>query len=188
VLNQYVLNPQKFPDDVYSSDENTVVIFDKYPKAKFHFLVMPSKIVGGYSNLTSDSVDMLKKMKKKADSIVEEYSKKHPKLSFRIGFHAIPSLSQLHMHVISQDFDSECLKNKKHWNSFTTEFFIDANDFIRTLAKDGEISFDKTRYENMLQRDLQCHRCKAQMGNMTKLKQHIQNYNRDLCNGGSKLE
>ena len=25
--------------------------------------------------------------------------------------------SHLHMHVISQDFDSPCLKNKKHWNS-----------------------------------------------------------------------
>ena len=28
------------------------------------------------------------------------------------------------MHVISQDFDSVCLKNKKHWNSFTSPFFI----------------------------------------------------------------
>lgn len=30
------------------------------------------------------------------------------------------------MHVISQDFSSSCLKTKKHWNSFTTEYFVDA--------------------------------------------------------------
>jgi len=30
------------------------------------------------------------------------------------------------MHAISQDFDSGCLKTKKHWNSFTTDYFVDA--------------------------------------------------------------
>jgi len=37
--------------------------------------------------------------------------------------------SQLHMHVISQDFNSPCLKTKKHWNSFTTEYFIDSHGY-----------------------------------------------------------
>ena len=31
-----------------------------------------------------------------------------------------------HLHVISQDFDSPSLKNKKHWNSFTTPYFVDS--------------------------------------------------------------
>jgi hypothetical protein len=35
--------------------------------------------------------------------------------------------SQIHLHVISQDFDSVCLKNKKHWNSFTTDYFINSS-------------------------------------------------------------
>ena len=34
--------------------------------------------------------------------------------------------SHLHMHVISQDFNSPCLKTKKHWNSFTTSYFVDS--------------------------------------------------------------
>lgn len=34
--------------------------------------------------------------------------------------------SHVHLHVISQDFDSPCLKNKKHWNSFTTDYFIES--------------------------------------------------------------
>lgn len=28
--------------------------------------------------------------------------------------------------MISQDFDSPCLKNKKHWNSFNTEYFLES--------------------------------------------------------------
>jgi aprataxin len=34
---------------------------------------------------------------------------------FRLGFHSAPSMRALHLHVISSDFDSPCLKNKKHW-------------------------------------------------------------------------
>lgn len=34
--------------------------------------------------------------------------------------------SHVHLHVISQDFDSPCLKNKKHWNSFTTDYFMES--------------------------------------------------------------
>ena len=48
-------------------------------------------------------------------------------------------MKQLHMHVISQDFDSPALKKKVHWNSFTTEFFIDALDFIDRLNNRGRI-------------------------------------------------
>lgn len=36
------------------------------------------------------------------------------------------STSHVHLHVISQDFDSPCLKNKKHWNSFNTEYFLES--------------------------------------------------------------
>ena len=34
------------------------------------------------------------------------------------------TFSHVHMHVISDDFISPCLKTKKHWNSFTTGYFI----------------------------------------------------------------
>ena len=37
-----------------------------------------------------------------------------------------PSMQQLHMHIISEDMNSESLKNKKHWNSFCSEFFVSA--------------------------------------------------------------
>ena len=46
---------------------------------------------------------------------VGQMQRRSPGLRFRAGFHAVPSVRQLHMHVVSQDFDSAWLKNKKHW-------------------------------------------------------------------------
>lgn len=49
--------------------------------------------------------------------------------------------SHVHLHVISQDFDSPCLKNKKHWNSFTTDYFIDSQgNKVMTLIMSTEFS------------------------------------------------
>lgn len=50
----------------------------------------------------------------------------HTYIASRYGYHAIPSMSQLHLHMISQDFDSPCLKTKRHWNSFNTKYFLDS--------------------------------------------------------------
>ena len=47
----------------------------------------------------------------------------------------IPSMAQVHMHVISQDFISPCLKTKKHWNSFNTPYFIDADKILETFPR-----------------------------------------------------
>lgn len=52
-------------------------------------------------------------------------------LQLRFGFHAKPSLPGLHLHCISQDLDSDRLSNKKHYNSFATEFFVDVDIVIR---------------------------------------------------------
>lgn len=44
---------------------------------------------------------------------------------FKIGYHLSPSMERLHLHVISNDLVSSCLKTKLHWNSFTTKLFLD---------------------------------------------------------------
>mmetsp|Transcript_27512 Transcript_27512/g.69377 ORF Transcript_27512/g.69377 Transcript_27512/m.69377 type:complete len:359 (-) Transcript_27512:40-1116(-) len=47
-----------------------------------------------------------------------------PRLTFRHGVHAEPSLHQLHVHVISEDFRAAALKNRKHWLSFQPPFLV----------------------------------------------------------------
>jgi len=87
------------------------------------------------------------------------------------GIHAHPSMNHLHIHVMSVDRYSDCLKHRKHYNSFTTPFFIDVTDF--PLAKD-----DVRRHpgrEGYLDADLKCWRCGRNFGHkFAPLKRHLE--------------
>ncbi len=47
----------------------------------------------------------------------------------RVGVHAHPSMSHLHVHVLSRDMHSANARHRKHYNSFTTPFFVPLADF-----------------------------------------------------------
>lgn len=81
-------------------------------------------------------------------------------------------MRQLHLHVISQDFDSTHLKNKKHWNSFNTPFFRDSVDVIEEVDKSGEATL---KDEKLLSTELRCHRCRSAHPSIPRLKSHIAN-------------
>ncbi|KAI8557049.1 hypothetical protein RHMOL_Rhmol05G0304000 [Rhododendron molle] len=83
-----------------------------------------------------------------------------------------PSLQHLHLHVISQDFDSKHLKNKKHWNSFNTAFFRDSVDVMEEIDKFGRATLKE---EDILSMELRCHRCRSAHPNIPRLKSHIGN-------------
>ncbi|XP_037942645.1 aprataxin-like protein, partial [Teleopsis dalmanni] len=121
-------------DHVLSSDFG-VVIEDRYPKAKNHFLVLPKENIPTIYNLTKDHLQLLDKLHMLAIDVLEV---KHFKLEdFKLGFHRDPSMRQLHLHVISQDFISDCLKTKKHWNSFNTKLFLPYEELYNELKADG---------------------------------------------------
>lgn len=86
------------------------------------------------------------------------------------GVHAHPSMNHLHVHVISVDRAGDCLKHRNHYNSFSTPFFIDIEDF--PLSAD-----DVRRHpgsQGYLQRSLVCWRCNRDFGNRFKeLKEHL---------------
>lgn len=83
----------------------------------------------------------------------------------------VPSMRQLHLHVISQDFDSKHLKHKKHWNSFTTAFFRDSVDVMEEVNNQGKATIqDEKRLMSM---ELRCHRCRSAHPNIPRLKSHI---------------
>ncbi|RAK83357.1 HIT-like protein [Aspergillus costaricaensis CBS 115574] len=86
------------------------------------------------------------------------------------GIHAHPSMNHLHVHVISVDRFSDRLKHRKHYNSFSTPFFVNIDDF--PLAPD-----DVRRHpdeQGYLRRDFVCWRCGKQFGNkFAELKLHL---------------
>ena len=86
------------------------------------------------------------------------------------GVHAHPSMNHLHIHIISKDRLHECMRHRKHYNSFATPFFVPVEDF--PLSPD-----DKRRHpggERYLKSDLVCWRCGKNFGNkFARLKEHL---------------
>ena len=86
------------------------------------------------------------------------------------GIHAGPSMNHLHIHILSVDRHSECMKHRKHYNSFSTPFLIDVEDFPLDKG-DKRIHPGRERY---MDRDLKCWRCGKVFGNkFSRLKEHL---------------
>ncbi|KAK2065720.1 HIT domain-containing protein [Colletotrichum caudatum] len=87
------------------------------------------------------------------------------------GIHAHPSMNHLHVHVLSRDMSSECLRHRKHYNSFNTPFLIDIADFP-LAAEDPRRHPGHEGY--LMKRDLVCWKCQENFGNQfAKLKEHL---------------
>ena len=88
-----------------------------------------------------------------------------------VGVHAVPSMNHLHIHVLSRDRHSECLKHRKHYNSFATDFMVPAEDFPLDRG-------DRRRHsgrEGFLAEGMKCWRCGKDFGNkFARLKEHLE--------------
>ena len=90
----------------------------------------------------------------------------------RVGLHAHPSMTHLHIHIVSRDMHSECLKHRKHYNSFNTDFFIPLADY--PLAEDDERRDKSHQNSNLKDVGFKCWRCGRNFGNRFKeLKGHL---------------
>lgn len=180
----YLKDPSSYPDSVIMHNEEFVVIKDKYPKSTLHLLIMPRQSIQNPSQLLKGHLDLVINMEKLASTLAAQWMARDTTINFGsvpdpkssqvlIGFHAIPSMSQLHLHVISNDFNSPSLKSKKHWNSFNSPFFIPPSHIIQKLQKGESITFDKGIYEAYVDGPMKCHRCGTPLSNMPSLKNHI---------------
>ena len=86
------------------------------------------------------------------------------------GVHAQPSMGHLHVHVLSTDRFSTCLRHRKHYNSFNTPFFIKLDEFP-LASNDPRRNPDAQSYLNA---ELICWRCQTNFGMaFAKLKAHL---------------
>lgn len=155
-------------------DDKVVVIKDKYPKARYHWLVLPWQSIPNLKALGLEHCDLVKHMHKVGEQMVLQCPDSNS-LHFRMGYHAIPSMNHVHLHVISQDFDSPCLKNKKHWNSFTTDYFIESKDVLQMLETNGRVSVKEGTSE-LLKQPLRCHVCQRALTTIPTLKEHLKTH------------
>lgn len=161
------------PDMKIYEDDQVVIIKDKYPKAHHHFLALPQIKIKDLASMDRSHIPILKHMHQKGTDLIQKY----PESEFVLGYHAIPSMAQVHMHIISQDYDSPCLKTKKHWNSFTTEYLIPSGMVVKELESSGKFRLaSPTEGKSLLDRALKCHKCAFTPKNMPDLKQHLKKH------------
>ncbi|XP_050351632.1 aprataxin [Nymphalis io] len=164
-----LVESMKDPDAIYKETKNIVVIKDKYPKAKIHYLVLPYEEISSIYKLNKTHLNLLNEFGSMFNLIKEEHDSE-----LQAGFHAVPSMQRLHMHVISTDMISPSLKTKIHWNSFTTSFFIPYEDLMRKLNENGFIQkISNETHKLLMSSPLKCNQCSFEPKNMPQLKQHL---------------
>ncbi|CAE6450820.1 unnamed protein product [Rhizoctonia solani] len=205
-LQNYVLSKSEDlgSDVLLSESEYCITIFDKFPKAMFHFLVLPKLSKTITANVTTNlstflqwdkqvALEYLQHMKRDAEeakSMVEdEMIKQHGfKWDVFIGFHAIPSMDHVHLHILSSDLCSPALKKKHHYNSFRPDlgFFLHLEDVLKWFDFPSATPFSKgptfeskaaipaQKYEPLLKKDLECFKCQETLKTIPQLKAHLQ--------------
>ncbi|CAM6043843.1 unnamed protein product [Sphagnum compactum] len=174
-LRAIVLHPEQHASIVLEVTDEAVVISDQYPKGQKHLLVIARRDgLDSIEDVCIEHLPILQHLHSLGETWATSLLKEDPSLVFRLGYHWVPSMQQLHMHVISQDLDSPGLKNKKHWNSFTTDFFRDSQDILAEVENCGRVKPCSPEVEDrLLKMELRCHRCHTAQPNIPRLKSHL---------------
>ena len=151
VLNDY-LQPQwmlteRQQDQIFMETSKFVVIYDGYPKSSVHLLLIPRpsflnrlwprNVVGN----DLKKIQMLHCAAKEMKRHIEQHFLNAENVvvpkgtTINVGYHATPSLQRMHIHLISNNFESRHMKTAKHRNSFQTDFFVDIDQFEKEVAE-----------------------------------------------------
>lgn len=175
-LQIYIDNPHH--SLVVYRDEHCVVIKDKFPKSVCHFLVLPvdETITHLHPLIALEDhklrQNLLKGIEAAKDLAVNYFVQKgyiaddenarndFKKTFIKVGIHSIPSMANLHIHVLTKDMCLPCMKNKKHYNSFNTDFFVEFLEFQcikNDELDDDDSSFDDAVDSSSLELDSEVH-------------------------------
>lgn len=159
--------------------EEFVTLYDGFPKAFVHLLVVPRRQhIVGLGACAPRHLPLLRRLAAYVAWVLHGIAGLHSDMKICThGIHSVPSLRQLHVHVMSQDFQSPCLKNAKHFNSFQPPFFVSLPEVIEELEGTGDVQtrFRLTQAEDDLKKkNLICHRCGSDFNRrFAELKRHL---------------
>ena len=117
---------------VFLETARYVCIYDGYPKGKIHLLVVPKPDflnIKYPSELNATHCERLAVLHSAAKAIARQVRRRFmddlsPGHIMKVGYHHKPSLSRMHIHLISDDLSGRGMKTKKHRDSFATDFFV----------------------------------------------------------------
>lgn len=163
---------------MYAFDEcktlYTSIIYDRFPKARFHLLLLPTFIdVNSPKDFRKYHLSELKNIhqlaKKVANDLRNYYGAK-----FMVGYHAKPSMVDLHLHIISTDLVSPYMKKKDHYVSFTNpDYFLTIDRVENDLKKYGKVNIDENINKKISSSLLKCHKCNSEFNSFSVLKEHL---------------
>jgi len=183
-LEEYLRNPDH--PQVVAYDDDFVVIRDLYPKATVHLLILPRDKTkqhqhpceafqdgGFFSKVKTEAAKWrsiaAKELARTLCPSTAPIPDRDWEREVKTGIHMNPSMNHLHIHVISRDMHSPFLRHRKHYNSFTTSFFTELDEFPLT----EEEQYSKRQDWHL--RDMICWRCGMNFGNRFKaLKEHLE--------------
>lgn len=194
-LQPYIDHPERFLPSPKNNAQSVVVYFnnevvivtDGFPKATEHLLVLPRSNALTRMHPTTALTEQVKKRYQQyidiaVEHVTKEFMKKYKvrdegspehfaKTFVQVGIHTVPSMNNLHIHVITKDFNSPRLKNKKHYNSFNTDFFV---PWDRLPLEHAPIDSKSIEKKYLKDSDLICCYCDRNFTNKcANLKRHL---------------
>eukprot|EP01028_Stygiella_incarcerata_P005775 TRINITY_DN2395_c0_g1_i1.p1 TRINITY_DN2395_c0_g1~~TRINITY_DN2395_c0_g1_i1.p1 ORF type:complete len:338 (-),score=71.28 TRINITY_DN2395_c0_g1_i1:29-1042(-) len=160
-------------NEVFFVTDNVVVLYDTFPKSAIHLLLMPreTSLKMSVHELKIDHIPLLLEYRwitRQLESAFKDGLWTTPLKNeksmfppvFKIGFHALPSIPHLHCHFILEDYQTPQMKQRKHWNSFATEFFIELDSVIERLTRGLPPSpLSREEYSRILAGPMRCPSC-----------------------------
>ncbi|KAL7413367.1 HIT-like domain-containing protein [Mrakia frigida] len=191
------------PPEVYlTSSPSFTVVNDLFPKSSYHALVLPrlpfplkdgtTLQADDLSNLQTfvkkqrkevvlEVLEAFEEMVQEVEGIIKGKMRKEKGWEWEVvwGFHAVPSMQHLHLHVYSKDLISPSLKNKKHYNSFNPDpevgFFLPLETVKGWV--EGEfmkLALPESQYEPILKQPLRSFYTGEEFKTIPKLKIHLE--------------
>jgi aprataxin len=192
-LQELALSARPDPRKVLLTTRDFVVAYDAYPKARCHLLILPRTRIDSPVQLTRAHVPMMRAMARLAAWLAPALrTRLLPGLAPLVaGFHSVPSMRQLHLHLISIDFQAEALKHKKHWNSFTSDFLVLPVRWLEALETRGAVVVQVNAEEAKLSAEgMRCPLTGTLLKNVPALKDHLSSavYQRALAATDARFE
>jgi len=106
-LERLARDPSTRAECVFLEIRNLLVVYDIWLKGKVHLLVMPRALLSGPEALNASHAPLLAHMQALAEWLARSLGQAMPDLApLRIGFHTVPSMRQVYIHLYSYIYAS----------------------------------------------------------------------------------
>jgi hypothetical protein len=116
-----------------------------------HILIMPRDTsIKQVSDLTKQHLPLLERFQEQAEIEIARMQKLDPlRLQlFMVGFHVIPSLYPLHLHVLDWSLSTTKMYAPRHWKVPFSNMVVSLDEVIREVRATGRFTVDEKAFRN----------------------------------------